>query len=309
MIQLLSTLLLNAVSSAVHGLCSLNATFIYYALGTWMIAVSVYYALVEHKDKPSIGIFSGKFTRFLVNAKFAWCTQEAPALLFSAYYLLSYWSVMPLQNRIALGLYVAHYFNRTLIYPWQLHTSKPIYVVYWLMAIVFCLINGIQQGNGLAFVVKGATTWSDLSLSFWLGIALFVAGFIGNLSADQVMKKMREQRQTAATTAKAQDNDAPKAACDRKVYAVPQEGLYKYVVAANYSSETLEWFGYFLASGCSLNAFAFFLFTLITLWSRAIHKYREYAKKQPEAMKSKDGVQKRPFIPLIDFPALTGWDI
>jgi len=298
--DLFATSLVKLVLNCAHSLQS--PTVIYYGLASWMLTIAVYFAIVEHENKPSIGIFAGKYKRFLINAKFAWVTQEAPALLCSAYYLCTYWEGMPLQNRVALLLFVLHYFNRTLVYPWQLHSSKPIFIAYWIMAIIFCAINGVQQGNGLSHMVTGATEWSSLPVHFWCGVVLFVAGAAGNVHADRVMERMRE-------TSQQQQHSSQSKACDSKVYRVPQEGLYKYIVAANYFSEAVEWWGYFLASDFSLCALAFAVFTTITLWSRAIHKHCEYKKKDPEAMISRDGTIKRPFIPFVDFERLIGYNL
>ncbi|XP_023560586.1 3-oxo-5-alpha-steroid 4-dehydrogenase 1 isoform X2 [Octodon degus] len=63
-------------------------------------------------------------------------------------------------------------------------------------------------------------------------------------------------------------------------------GLFEYVTAANYLGESVEWFGFALASW-SLQGAAFALFTFCVLLSRAMHHHRWYLEKFEDYPKSR----------------------
>ncbi|XP_072436558.1 3-oxo-5-alpha-steroid 4-dehydrogenase 2-like isoform X3 [Chiloscyllium punctatum] len=63
-------------------------------------------------------------------------------------------------------------------------------------------------------------------------------------------------------------------------------GLFEYVSAANYFGEIVEWFGYSIATW-TFPAFAFAIFTSLSLGSRAIYHHRFYVEKFQDYPKSR----------------------
>jgi 3-oxo-5-alpha-steroid 4-dehydrogenase 1 len=86
-----------------------------------------------------------------INGKVAWIIQEAPSFFVPAY---CWWaassaggptaaqlsSLTP--RSVLLGMLLAHYANRTFIFPLQIRGGKPTPLVIMLMAFVFCMWNG-----------------------------------------------------------------------------------------------------------------------------------------------------------------------
>lgn len=76
-----------------------------------------------------------------------WIIMELPSLLaFMLCFLLGPNKAQPV-TWIFFTLYVAHYTNRSVIYPWRTRTSgKQMPLVVALMAVCFNLINGFING-------------------------------------------------------------------------------------------------------------------------------------------------------------------
>ena len=93
-----------------------------------------------------------------------------------------------------------------------------------------------------------------------LGIGLFIIGWFINYHSDGVLRGLR--REGAG-------------------YKIPTGGLFKYVTAANYFGESVEWAGFSLA--CSSPASLIFLFdNLCNLVPRAAQHHEWYLSKFKE---------------------------
>jgi len=114
----------------------------------------------------------------------AWILQEAPSLAWPL--VLWYYAdpvVFALPNKILLGAFILHYFNRyanvhlflratsahhsfldvfsTLVFPLRTAGGKPTPFTVFAMAFVFCLINGYLQGRWLTAYAKFPADWSS----------------------------------------------------------------------------------------------------------------------------------------------------
>lgn len=55
-------------------------------------------------------------------------------------------------NKVLLGLFVMHYTNRTLIFPFLIRGGKGSALVPFLMALAFCTVNGYLQARTLTYL-------------------------------------------------------------------------------------------------------------------------------------------------------------
>jgi 3-oxo-5-alpha-steroid 4-dehydrogenase 1 len=104
------------------------------------------------------------------------------------------------------------------------------------------------------------------------GMLLWAAGAVVNIQADQHLLDLRQAAAAVAT------GDSPDAAGDgvaMSSYHIPQAGLFRYVSAANYLGEILEWAGYAAACG-HVAAYSFAFFTACMLAPRAVQHHRDY---------------------------------
>lgn len=161
---------------------------------------------------------------------------------------------LPSLSRPALGikpqsvlaaLYLVHYFNRALVSPLRSPSRSKSHLVVVMSAIVFNAPNGFL----LAAFLSSASTAAYLSDAprsprFWAGLALWAAGFVGNVYHDEILLNIRRK---AIAKGKAKELEDGK--CARQPhYAIPHGGLYSLISFPNYLCEWIEWFGFALAA-------------------------------------------------------------
>ena len=108
----------------------------------------------------------------LVNNKAGWIIMEFPALFFFAGFFLFGSNHHNLLPWIFFSFWMIHYVNRTLVFPFRLHTKgKKMPVMIVLMAFCFNLMNGYINGYYLGSLSE------QYALS-WLYDPRFIAGFL-----------------------------------------------------------------------------------------------------------------------------------
>jgi 3-oxo-5-alpha-steroid 4-dehydrogenase 1 len=164
---------------------------------------------------------------------------------------------------ILVSLWVAHYFNRSVIYPLTTRTSgKTIPVVIVLASIAFNAVNGWT--NGL-YLDQG---WAEYSPSwlhdprFVLGLLVFLTGAAINIRADRTLVGLRQK-------------GGPQR------YSIPRGGLFDRISCPNHLGEIIEWAGFALACW-NLPALAFAVWTAANLGPRAIAHHRWYKATFPD---------------------------
>lgn len=201
-----------------------------------------------------------------VPAKLGWVVMESPSfLLFAWAWLTNPQLGTPLVT--ALGLvWLLHYTQRTFVFSLLMRDEakrQPLMTV--LMAIVFNVLNAVGNGRGLVD--------RPLDVPFFVGVSLFLAGFVINLHSDHVLRTLRKPGETG--------------------YKIPFGGLYRWVSSPNYLGELLEWAGFAIAA-MTPAAWAFAAFTFANLAPRAVSHHRWYREKFPEYP-----AERRALIPLV----------
>lgn len=233
---------------------------------SWILIGIVVFGLLFKVTAPYGKFISNKWGA-MVNNRVGWIVMESPPLLlFSVFYFLGSKSfeTVPL---IIYSLWMLHYFNRDLIFPFRLKTKgKKMPAVIMSFAIIFNGFNAFFNGIYLG-------TFSDYSIS-WLtdfrfigGLLLFITGFVINNYSDNVLFKLRKQ-----------SNE----------YQIPTGGMYKYISSPNYFGEMLEWIGFAILAW-NLAAVSFCVWTIVNLFPRAIanHKwYQEHFENYPPERKA-----------------------
>lgn len=175
---------------------------------------------------------------------------------------------------------VIHYLYRAVISPLFLNPSmSPMGPFVWLMAFGFQIFNAISIGGYLAGY--GPTTkseWNARSGHVFVGLVIWCWGLMGNMFHDDDLREIRraanrKQRKQAAEEGK------PVGGVD-KVYMVPKNGLFKYVLHAHYLCEWIEWAGWWMIGGWKcVPARTFLVNELATMIPRALQGKRWYEKK------------------------------
>lgn len=159
---------------------------------------------------------------------------------------------MRMSTKFAVGLFVAHYFNRAVIYPASRNISPTTYSVV-ICAVLFNLVNATLVGCELAR--NGARNLETLDGQLWMIVA-FIGWFI-NVDSDNRLSKLRELH---------------------KGYVIPNEGLFKYSTCPNYLGEMIQWFAFSFATR-SRALFAFALWTVANLAPRSKAYWKWYIEK------------------------------
>ncbi|KAM4538625.1 3-oxo-5-alpha-steroid 4-dehydrogenase 1 isoform 1-T2 [Odontesthes bonariensis] len=204
---------------------------------------------------------------FPVNVKFAWFVQELPSFLVP--FCLVVWassaktSLLP--NRLLIGMFLCHYFQRAIIYPFLIRGGKSTPFVSFFLAFVFCLYNGFLQVRYLSHYAEYPADWVTHPC-FITGSVLWLVGWLINLHSDHILRNLRKPGETG--------------------YKIPKGGMFDYVSGANFLGEITEWVGFALA-GHSVHSSAFAIFTTVVLSSRAVAHHKWYLAKFEDYPKSR----------------------
>lgn len=168
---------------------------------------------------------------------------------------------LPSLSRPALGLkppfvltalYLTHYLNRALISPLRSPSRSKSHLVVVCCAIAFNAPNGFL----LAAYLTSASTAAHLSHAasssasprFWAGLALWAAGFAGNVYHDEILLNIRRKAIAKGKAKELLEENGKPASAPRPHYAIPHGGLYAFISFPNYFCEWVEWFGFALAA-------------------------------------------------------------
>ncbi len=195
-----------------------------------------------------------------------WLLMEASApLAFAALYFIG-------ENRgnltalVFLLLWEAHYIHRAFIYPFSLQDrdkKMPLTVV--LFGAVFNLGNAYLNGRYLFTFASYGSEWLG-DCRFFLGVMVFIAGFVINRSADEVLHQLRREHGSG--------------------YQIPFGGMYRWISCPNYFGEILTWVGWAIATW-SLPGLAFAVWTIANLAPRARTHHLWYLQQFPDYPKER----------------------
>jgi len=208
-----------------------------------------------------------------MNPTLNWIIMEIPCVYWFFILLNKYWESPCLyvpQNMIVLGVFILHYINRSIIYPFRLKNAKPW--PFWIFAFGFCFtnFNGYLQSVVHLDPNQCPRDFNLLqNLRFLCGIVIFFVGFYINQQSDDILRNLR----------KPGEGD----------YKIPKGGMFEYVSSANFFGEMVEWFGYAIASG-TLAALTFAIWTFCNLLPRGIHHHIWYKKKFDDYPKERKAV-------------------
>lgn len=194
----------------------------------------------------------------MIDNRLGWIIMELPALLVVPIMFTIGTGEKTFLTYFFVGMWLLHYVNRTLIFPFRLRTKgKKMPLAIIVSAFFFNCINGFVCGYYLGTYANYAPDWV-YSIPFILGTLLFFTGFIINNYADHVLIHLRKPGETG--------------------YKIPKGGLFNHISCPNHFGEILEWGGFALAT-FALPTFSFFLWTSFNLIPRALAHHKWYKNK------------------------------
>ena len=210
--------------------------------------------------KAPYGRHTSKKWGISIDNKLGWIIMELPALLVCpAIYF--YFKVDFDISIMFICLWIIHYFNRTIIFPFRIKTKgKKMPLAIVLSAFFFNIVNGLINGYFLSNI-----NLHSVSIFLITGFLLFVLGLYINISSDNKLINLRKIK---------------------KGYFVPKGGLFKYISCPNFFGEILEWFGFALMT-FNIGSLSFFIWTCCNLIPRGLahhswykNKFNEYPKER-----------------------------
>ena len=210
--------------------------------------------------KAPYGRHTSKKWGISIDNKLGWIIMELPALLVCpAIYF--YFKVDFDISIMFICLWIIHYFNRTIIFPFRIKTKgKKMPLAIVLSAFFFNIVNGSINGYFLSYIKL-----DTVSIFLIIGFLLFLIGLFINISSDNKLINLRKIK---------------------KGYFVPKGGLFKYISCPNFFGEILEWFGFALMT-FNIGSLSFFIWTCCNLIPRGLahhswykNKFNEYPKER-----------------------------
>ena len=161
-------------------------------------------------------------------------------------------------------LWIIHYFNRTIIFPFRIKTKgKKMPLAIVLSAFLFNIVNGSINGYFLSNI-----NLNSVSIFLITGFLLFVLGLYINISSDNKLINLRKIK---------------------KGYFIPKGGLFEHISCPNFFGEILEWFGFALMT-FNIGSLSFFIWTCCNLIPRALAHHKWYKNKFNEYPKERKAI-------------------
>jgi hypothetical protein len=199
----------------------------------------------------------------LINNKFGWVIQEAPASLLMFFYFFFDSRPANITSVVLLLVWQSHYFHRAFIYPFMLRGNNPVPLSTVLFAVLFNIVNTYIQGRWLFKLSPEAMYTPDWLKDprFIIGILVFFTGFIINKYSDYILRNLRKPGESG--------------------YTVPRGGLFDYISCPNYFGEMITWAGWAVATW-SPGGIYFLIWTIANLGPRAWAHHNWYKKTFPD---------------------------
>lgn len=193
-----------------------------------------------------------------IDNHFGWFFMEFPALLVMTYVLFLNYSTHSLVIELMIGLYCLHYFNRSFVFPFRIHTKgKKMPVLIMSSGIFFNLCNTFLLGYYFTHFAKNDNSWFT-DPRFIAGILIFMLGAWINWKADNILIHLRKPNETG--------------------YRIPAGWLFNLISCPNLFGELIEWAGFAILCW-NLPALTFFIWTAANLIPRALSHHRWYKEK------------------------------
>ncbi len=232
---------------------------------TWIwigLAVVIFLVLLTGRITAPYGRYTREGWGAFIGNRAAWVIMEIPSLLLFSFFFLSGPVPHDAITWLFFAMWVFHYANRSLIYPFRTRTREkkmPLSVMF--MGMFFNLVNASLNGYYLGYImpVYPEGWWKDPR--FLAGFVIYFTGVVINWWADGRLISLRR------------DNG--------KEYAIPYGGMFRWVSCPNYLGEMMEWSGFALMAW-NLPALSFAVWTVANLLPRALNHHRWYKKHFPE---------------------------
>jgi len=240
----------------------MNVPYSYFmvCLYAWMAIAFIVFLVLLRVTAPYGRHTTNKWGKMIDN-RAGWLIMELPALLVMSFVLIKTLNKPTFIITVLVSFYCIHYLNRTIIFPFRLHTrGKKMPVVIVCSAVLFNLLNTFFLGYYFLNFAVYPVNWL-LGPQFITGAIVFAIGMYINWKADAELIGLRKKYETH--------------------YSVPRGWMFEYVSCPNLMGELIEWAGFWILCW-SMPAFCFFLWSAANLVPRALAHHSWYRNKFAE---------------------------
>jgi hypothetical protein len=235
-----------------------------------VIAILIFPILL--KVRVPYGRHSRKGWGLMVNNRWGWFIMEFPALGLFVFYILYFGKFNNLLMITAAILWVAHYFNRVIIFPLRIHTKgKKMPALIIASAFFFNLVNGTINGYQIGNTNNPFEPVGWQSFLYIMGVVLFITGYVINQYHDKILIDLRKKNTG---------------------YQIPYGGLFRYISCPNFFGEIIEWTGFAILCH-SMSSLAFLIWTIVNLLPRALNHHKWYQENFSDYPKERKAIVPR----------------
>ncbi len=194
-----------------------------------------------------------------INNRAGWVLMEVPVIIVFTWLFFTGYSVKTIPLLIIYGVFMIHYLNRVMIFPFRIKSKNnqmPVLIV--IFAVFFNISNGFFNGYWFGTITTGYDNSWLVDPRFIIGSILFLTGMAINIRSDNKLINLRMGGKTG--------------------YYIPKGGLFNYISSPNLFGEIIEWTGWAIMGWC-LPGFSFALWTMANLIPRALDHHRWYHQK------------------------------
>lgn len=231
--------------------------FLWFVIG-WIVLAIVLVPIQLRVTAPY-----GRHTKsgwgILIDNRLGWIIMEVISpIVFAALFLLgSNEKTTPMW--IFFTLWMVHYINRSLIFPFRIRTKgKKMPIGIMLSAVAFNVVNGAINGYWLGELGPVYPESWLFDPRFIIGMAVFFTGAGINLWADHRLINLRKPGEVG--------------------YKIPKGGVFNWISCPNHFGEIVEWTGFAIMCW-NLPALAFAVWTAANLIPRALDHHKWYKSK------------------------------
>lgn len=220
------------------------------------IALAVILVPVQLKITAPYGRHASRKWGLTIPYRWGWVAMEIVSPLTFAHFFWHGTTEKTAALWFIFALWMAHYLNRSVIYPLRARMSgKTVPLAIAGSGAFFNLVNGFLNGYFPGNLADGYADGWFFTPQFLAGTSLFLIGAAINIHSDNMLLRLRKPGETG--------------------YKIPHGGLFRYISCPNLFGEIVEWTGFAILCW-NLPAASFAIWTAANLIPRALSHHRWY---------------------------------
>lgn len=237
---------------------------IFYNYLLWIMTIlGVIVFIILQFITPAYGMTYNNRWGNSVRSKTGWFIMEIPvfaAMLLMFLISLRYGHGFNWVTFTMFCFFEIHYLQRSIIFPSLMKGTSKMPISIIIVGVFFNTCNALMQGGWLFYISPAdyypiSWFWSP---QFIIGTFLFFLGMVINLSADRIIRALRQDKN---------DNN----------YYIPYGWPFKKISSANYFGEILEWAGFAILTW-SVPGAVFLLWSFANIVPRSKAVYARYTQ-------------------------------